>query len=133
MPDAHRKQRWWYILAPMLVGLALALALAVLVVRAPASTVAQGAALLVACGAGVLLLLGLPVLAGLIWAVWAWPRAYRAVPRYTARVARAQARWAQRVQALSDRVAQWVIAPRVRWAQGRALLQRLKPRRARRS
>ncbi len=126
MPDAHRKQRWWHILAPMLVAGVVVLALAVLVARAPATTVAHGAALLVACLAGVLFVLGLPVLAGLVWAILAWPRAYRAVPRYSARVAQAQARLQQRVQRVSDTAARLVIAPRVRWAQARALVVRLK-------
>ncbi len=126
MPDAHRKQRWWAILVPMLIGLVLVIALAVLVVRAPASTVAHMAALLVACLAGGLFVLGLPVLAGLVWAILAWPRVYHAVPRYSARVAQAQERLRQRVLRLSDAAARLVIAPRVRWAQTRALVVRLK-------
>ncbi len=124
MPDEHRRQRLWHILVPVAGGTGVAVALAVVVARAPTPTVAQASAVLVACLAGFLLVLGLPVLAGLVWAISAWPRAYRAIPRHAARVRAKQAALQRAVQTLSDRVAQVVIAPRVRWAQVRAVLTR---------
>jgi len=125
MPWEHRKQRWWYILLPMLIAFALAVALAVVIVRSPDGTVAQASALVVACVAGFLIALAMPLLVVLVWVVWHWSRVYRAVSRYAARVLQAQERFRQQVLRLSDAAARLVIAPRVRWAQARALVARL--------
>jgi len=133
MPNEHRKQRWWYILAPMLVSLALVVALAVMTALASNDVVAHAAGLVVICGASFLFVLGLPILGVLLWAAWRWPRLYRAIPRYTAKVLRIQTRIRKQVERASDRIARLVMAPRVQWARARALAARLKPRLPRRT
>ncbi len=128
LPVEHRRQRWWQILAPLLGLLLLALGLVVLTLRAEAVTVAHASAMLVACVAGVLLVLGLPVLALLVWAIWAWPRAYRAVPRQSARVQAELTRFRRVVTAWSDKAARPIIVARVYGAYLRAAGQALRRR-----
>ncbi len=124
--QAHRRAVAWQIALPMLVGLAVVVALAVIIARAPSSTVAHAAALVVMCLAGGLLVLGLPVLAGLAWLALRWPRAYAALPRHAARVRQHLTAWQGHATRAADAAAHAIMAPRVRYAQARALWQRVR-------
>ncbi|GEM_PF-5490067 len=123
--QAHRRALAWQIALPMLVGMAVVVALAVIIARASANTVAHAAALVVMCLAGGLVVLGLPVLALLVWLALRWPRAYAALPRYTARLRQQLTAWQQQAERAADAAAHAVMAPRVRYAQARALWRRV--------